>query len=106
MYLFNYFNLPLMKKLVSALAITSLLASSFSYASDLDALIKELDGAATTETTATHSAGEISIENISYTTDGKDLYTVSWTPLVGTSNVKVEIKESKEADYFTLNTVK
>lgn len=98
-----------MKKLVSALAITSLFASSFSYASDLDALIKELDGAATTttaETTATHWAGEVSIENISYTTDWKDLYTVSWTPLVGTSSVKVEIKESKEADYFTLNTVK
>ena len=53
-----------------------------------------------------HTAGEVTIENISYTTDGKDLYTVTWTPITASANVKVEIKESKEADYFTLNTVK
>lgn len=82
---------------------------SFSQAhasSDLDSLLKELDGTTASWSTTTHGAGEVSIENISYTTDGKDLYTVSWTPLVGTANIKVEIKESKEADYFTLNTVK
>ena len=99
-----------MKKLISSMAIASIVIVSFAQASsDLDSLLKELDGtaAATGATTSTtHSAGEVSIENISYTTDGKDLYTVSWTSLVGSSNVKVEIKESKEADYFTLNTVK
>lgn len=96
-----------MKKLVSTLVLSTFILSSFAFASDLDSLLNEisnLEGA--TGTTTTHSAWSITIENISYTTDGKDLYTVSWTALVGSVNVKVEIKESKEADYFTLNTVK
>ncbi len=103
-----------MKKLSLVLVVSLLCTFSFVSASgDLDALLNEisnLDGATgtttTTTTETTHNAGEVTIENISYTTDGKDLYTVTWTPLVGNANVKVEIKESKEADYFTLNTVK
>lgn len=97
-----------MKKFVSTLFVGMFAISSFTFASDLENLLNEisnLDNTGTTNT-ATHWAGEVSIENISYTTDGKDLYTVSRTPLVGNTNVKVEIKESKEADYFTLNTVK
>lgn len=96
-----------MKKISFALIALALLASNLTFAtSDLDSLLNELsnlDSSATGSTT--HNAGEVTIENISYTTDGKDLYTVTWTALVGSTKVKVEIKESKEADYFTLNTV-
>lgn len=94
-----------MKRLV--FAVCSVFCLSFVYASsDLDTLLNEISNLDTQPTTTTHSAWEVTIENISYTTDGKDLYTVTWTALVGNANVKVEIKESKEADYFTLNTVK
>lgn len=89
------------------------LTQSSVFANDLDSLLNEISNldnggsnTATTTTAPTHNAGEITIENISYTTDGKDLYTVTRTPLVGSANIKVEIKESKESDYFTLNTVK
>lgn len=97
-----------MKKLVSTLVLSTFILSSFAFASDLDSLLNEISNleGGTGTTTTTHSAWGVTIENISYTTDGKDLYTVSWTALVGSVNVKVEIKESKEADYFTLNTVK
>lgn len=99
-----------MKKLSLLVAggILSTLAFSVVHASnDLDALLNEINNLDSSGAAAApHNAGEVTIENISYTTDGKDLYTVTWTALVGNTNVKVEIKESKEADYFTLNTVK
>lgn len=97
-----------MKKISFALLSTIVLSQSV-FANDLDSLLNEisnLDTTKPTSDTATHNAGEVTIENISYTTDGKDLYTVTWTSLVGNANIKVEIKESKESDYFTLNTVK
>ena len=100
-----------MKKL-SVVMLSTIVLSQSVFANDLDSLLNEISNldnggsATTTTTTPTHNAGEITIENISYTTDGKDLYTVTRTPLVGTANIKVEIKESKESDYFTLNTVK
>lgn len=96
-----------MKNLTIALAFVFALSFNVSYASsDLDALLNEISNITGTNTAPSHNAWEMTLENISYTTDGKDLYTVTWTPLVGSANVKVEIKESKEADYFTLNTVK
>lgn len=96
-----------MKRLSIAVLGMCILASQVSFANDLDALLNEISNLDSWwGATTTHNAGEVTIENISYTTDGKDLYTVTWTPLVGSANVKVEIKESKEADYFTLNTVK
>lgn len=97
-----------MKKISFALLSTIVLSQSV-FANDLDSLLNEisnLDTTTPTSNTTTHNAGEVTIENISYTTDGKDLYTVTWTSLVGNANIKVEIKESKESDYFTLNTVK
>jgi hypothetical protein len=98
-----------MKSLSLSLLALLILSSNAVFATDLDALLDEisnLDSTSGTVTTTTHNAGEVTIENISYTTDGKDLYTLTWTPIVGDANVKVEIKESKESDFFTLNTVK
>lgn len=102
-----------MKKLslfVAGSIISTMVYSTVYASNDLDALLNEINNldssGAAAATTTSHNAGEVTIENISYTTDGKDLYTVTWTPLVGNTNVKVEIKESKESDYFTLNTVK
>ncbi len=98
-----------MKSLSLSLLALLILSSNVTFATDLDALLNEisnLDSTSGTVTTTTHNAGEVTIENISYTTDGKDLYTLTWTPIVGEANVKVEIKESKESDFFTLNTVK
>lgn len=102
-----------MKRLLISTLSILVFTSQIGFASDLDALLNEISNldswagnTGTTTTAQTHNAWETSIENISYTTDGKDLYTVTWTPLVSSANIKVEIKESKEADYFTLNTVK
>lgn len=93
---------------VALLSVGSIWAYAQDTTSEIDALLNQLDaaGSGATTMTTTHAAGEITIENISYTTDGKDMYTLTWTPLAGNADIKVEIKEDKESQYFTLNTVK
>lgn len=95
--------------LIAGVFVITTVSTTANATSEIEDLLKQLDASAwtaTTTTTTTHAAGEVTIENISYTTDGADMYTLTWTPLAGDTDIKVEIKEDKESQYFTLNTVK
>jgi len=60
---------------------------------------------ATTETTETHNAAEIKMQNITYTNVGSK-YTITWTPIQGTANVEVSVKNTDtDMDYTKLQTV-
>ena len=92
---------------VSTIAFISL---STTFATGEDDIFGNLDAAKTTATTAAtnklHGAGEIAIENISYTFDDKSNYTVTWTALVGTTKVDVYIKNNDvDQDYTKFQTV-
>ena len=83
---------------------------SSTFATGEDDIFGNLDAAKTKSITATtdklHGAGEIAIENISYTFDDKGNYTVTWTPLVGTTKVDVYIKNNDvDQDYTKFQTV-
>jgi hypothetical protein len=59
----------------------------------------------TTPTEPTHDAAEIKIQNTTYTFQGNE-YTLTWTPIQGTSKVEISVKNADtDMDYTKVQTV-
>jgi Tfp pilus assembly protein PilW len=92
--------------------------SSFVFAADdLNALMAQLQASGDVTTPAptgnivtapadqTHAVAEVKIQNTTYTHNGSE-YTLTWTPVQGTSKVEVSVKNADtDMDYTKVSTV-
>jgi hypothetical protein len=108
-----------MRYLAYVLMFTMVLGISSSFvfaADDLAALMNQLQASGDTTPTptgdvvapatdTTHDAAEVKIQNTTYTHNGSE-YTLTWTPIQGTSKVEVSVKNADtDMDYTKVSTV-
>lgn len=61
---------------------------------------------AATTTDATHAAAEVNLENTSYVNNNNGTYTLSWTPIAGTTKIEISVKNNDlNEDFSTVSKV-